>query len=57
MPCRALEVTHHRRADRRAEGGRAALSRSSRVAVKRHQLRTGGFERHRVVDGRRGTAA
>src|SRR5215217_9402614 len=49
MPCRALEVTRHRGADRRAEGGRAALSRSSRVAVKRHQLRTRGFERHRVV--------
>jgi hypothetical protein len=30
MPCRALEVTRHRGADRRAEGGRAALSRGSR---------------------------
>jgi hypothetical protein len=42
-------VTRHRGADRRAEGGRAALSRGSRVAVERHELRTGGFERHRVL--------
>ena len=49
MPCRALEVTRHRGADRRAEGGRAALSRGSRVAVERHELGTCGFELHRVV--------
>jgi hypothetical protein len=47
--CAVTRSPRYRGADQRAEDGRAALSRGSHIALERHELRTGGFEHHRVV--------